>query len=144
MTRWISPSLIARVLCGLYALMCLWLALAVFFGAESLAGSIGIVFAGDPGRAEFITIYGGLYFGIGLFVGAGAFRRHWREPALAFVAISSTTTAAARLASVVAISIDAPVTYQLLIAEVVLAALGWAGWYAARREGSEPIRQPGL
>ena len=49
---------------------------------DKTAASIGFVFAKPGARSEYITVYGGMEFGLGVFFLLSALNSAWREPGL--------------------------------------------------------------
>ena len=49
---------------------------------EKTAAAVGFAFAKPAGRSEFVTVYGGLEFGLGVFFLICALQSGWRETGL--------------------------------------------------------------
>jgi hypothetical protein len=128
---------IARLICLASAAVCLGVGGWSLWDPVGVAEKIGYVLAGPAGQVEFVTVYGGFYLGLGLFLLAGTVRTAWLVPALAMSTLGAGGAMAGRLGGAIAIGTGgAGMTFTLLASEVVwagLSALGW--WRAARARG---------
>ncbi|NBB82280.1 MAG: hypothetical protein GVY28_02635 [Alphaproteobacteria bacterium] len=97
---------------------------------EGVIETVGFAFTTDFGRSEFVTFYGGLYFGLTVFYVVATLSPALRPGALAFLGFSSAGALVTRLAT--GIGTDGP-WLALVIAEAVLAAIGFWGWRLTRR-----------
>jgi len=122
---------LARVMCVLSLIVCAGVGIVSLAAPTGTAGSIGLTFDGAAGRAEFITVYGGFYLGIAVYLLVALLQPRFLESALAFLAFAASGAMLARLGAWYWLSPEGSITQRLLISEVVWAASGWIGWAAA-------------
>ncbi len=122
---------LARVMCVLSLIVCAGVGLASLVAPANTAGSIGLIFDGAAGRAEFMTVYGGFYLGISAYLVLALVNRRFLESALAFLALAASGAMLARLGAWYWLTPEGAMTQRLLISEVAWAASGWIGWGAA-------------
>jgi hypothetical protein len=121
----------ARIICLLSALVCLGVGAWSVLDPGGVAGKVGYVFAGPAGQVEFVTVYGGFYLGLGLFLVAGAAVPGWLEPALAMSTLGASGAFVGRLAGLLAVATTAGLTVPLLVSEAIWAGASAVGWYRA-------------
>jgi hypothetical protein len=118
------------------ALAALYAAAQAFFclaQPDAVAPVLGLTLDTPLARSEFMTAYGGIYAGMAVFWALGLVRGTLREGGLAFLALAATGATLARLWTVLVLPLGVGPVLGVLIAEIVLAALGWLGWRAEWR-----------
>lgn len=113
----------------------LYIGLAVWSTAapDQVARIVGLAFASPSGRSEFITVYGGLEFGVGLFFLAAALKPELRHAGLLFGLLFYAGLACWRLPTLLVLRDIARPTYILAATEAALFAASIALWLAQRR-----------
>lgn len=124
---------VARIVLGLMALYCAGQAVAVWANPDGIATAIHLALTDASGRAEFMTIYGGFFLGLGVFFGLGALSPRFREAGLVLLTLSMVATAATR-ALLIATTPTDPVSTVTLWFEIGFAAAGAVGWWAHGRD----------
>ena len=119
------------------------LALAALYGAaqaffcltqpDAVAGVLGVALDSALARSEFMTAYGGIYAGMAVFWALGLVRGTLKEGGLALLALAATGATLVRLWTVVVLPLGLGAVAGVLVAEIVLAVLGWVGWRAEWR-----------
>jgi hypothetical protein len=118
------------------ALAALYAAAQAFFclaQPDAVAPVLGLTLDTPLARSEFMTAYGGIYAGMAVFWALGLVRGTLREGGLAFLALAATGATLARLWTVLVLPLGVGPVLGVLIAEIVLAVLGWLGWRAEWR-----------
>jgi len=118
------------------ALAALYAAAQAFFclaQPDAVAPVLGLTLDTPLAKSEFMTAYGGIYAGMGVFWALGLVRGTLREGGLALLALAATGATLARLWTVLVLPLGFGPVLGVLIAEIVLAVLGWLGWRAEWR-----------
>lgn len=123
--------LLARVMCIVNLIVCALVGLVTLIDPSGTAKMIGYAFTGPAGTAEFITVYGGAYLGLAVFLGLVLRTPRYLETALAALAFIATGALLARLGGWLILGPEAAITRQLLYTEIGWALSGWIGWGAA-------------
>jgi hypothetical protein len=123
--------LLARIMCALSLLVCALVGVVSLFNPTGTAQAVGFALQNEAGRAEFMTVYGGFFLGISLFLILALRRIDYLEPALAFLAIGATSIMLVRLGTWYFLRPEDPMTLRLLYSEIGWAVSGWVGWAAA-------------
>jgi hypothetical protein len=123
--------LAARILCLISAAVCILVGIWSSAAPEGVAQMIGLDFRSVAGRIEFVTVYGGFYLGIGLFLIVAALWRRWLEAGLAMSTLGASGALLARFAGYVTLAPEAGITVSLLISEVAWVAASAVGWRLA-------------
>jgi hypothetical protein len=126
-----SSRLVTAVLAGM-GLMCVVFAAVVLVAPDAVRRAVGYRFGGPAARADFMTVYGGFYLGLGGFWLVCAARSRLHEAGAAALALSSTGAAFARGLGIILLGAVDPQTLVLFAGEVAFTAVGWAAWYATR------------
>lgn len=124
---------LARAICLLSAAVCILVGAWSLAAPDGVARMIGYAFTGPDGAVEFMTVYGGFYLGLGLFLAVAARWTRWLEAALAMSTFAATGAMLARLAGYLALAPAAGITLTLLLSEIAWAAVSALGWRLAAR-----------
>lgn len=114
--------------------------LSVVFGVvvvvapEWAAANAGYGLPSEAGTVEFMTVYGGFYFGLGIFWVLAARMKGIREGAVASLALGSAGSGLVRGGSAIWFGVFNVQTAALLAFEIGFAVLGSAAWRWSRRE----------
>lgn len=133
MLDFLSFKTLSRFLCGLLGLLFFAAGLICFAQPETAAEWLNYDFLSEGGLSEFVTVYGGLYLGIGAYVAWGAIAASYHKSIFLFLALSSTLAAFARLYSFVLLSPAVGWVYPLAVGEIALSLLGWTAFVVAVR-----------
>lgn len=119
--------------CVIAGLFCLGMGLQSILNPQSIADLIYFEFSRPAGTVEFMTVYGGFFSGIGLFLLlASAVRKH-RESALLALGMASLGTFLLRAYGLLTIE-QVPFFFQMLALEAFLTVIGFAGWWLERKD----------
>lgn len=121
-------------LLGLSGLISLGLALPSLISPVEVASKLGYGAITSTGKGEFMTLYGGFYVGIAVFLLLSARFASLRPGASCFLALSSTGAFVVRAYTIVAFDLTNTIVYQLLVGEIFLAVVGWLCWYWIARD----------
>ncbi len=114
---------------ALYIGLALWSTAA----PERVGRLVGLAFATPSGKSEFLTVYGGLEFGAGLFFAAAAAKPELRQAGLLFGLLFYAGLVAWRIPSLLIIKDISRPTYILATTEALLFAASLALWLARGR-----------
>lgn len=92
--------------------------------------AIGFTFAKAAARSEYVTVYGGLEVGLGLFFAVAAWQESLRPAGLLFALLTYGCLALFRMGTLVSMPDLGRFPYVMLCIELPMAA--WAGWLVAR------------
>ena len=122
----------------------LYLALAIWcaFQPVATAAKVGFDLRGAAGYSEFITVYGGLEFGLAAFLLVGAVHSGFCRPVLACCILIHASLVVFRTASLVLVNTqelgDLPaLTWQLAAGEWLILLLGLACWKFGLRQPAQ-------
>jgi hypothetical protein len=96
---------------------------------ERSISAMGLSWQNTSGKIEFMTFYGGLELGLGIFFGICLWKKEWLPAALMLAFVSSLVLMITRGVSMLRFEDIGPLTYTFFyfeIAMVVVAALGVA------------------
>ena len=110
---------------GLYILF----ALACTLMPERSARVVGLAFGSPSGKSEYITVYGGLEFGVAMFFLVAALRPEFRTAGLLFALLFYGALVLWRIPTLLMISGIGRATFGFAAAEFVLGALAAALWF---------------
>lgn len=116
------------------AIAALYAAAQAFFclaQPDAVAALLGLTLDTALARSEFMTAYGGIYAGMAIFFALGLVRGTLTEGGVALLALAASGATLVRLWTVVVLPLGLGPVLGVLVAEIVLAVLGWLGW---RRE----------
>jgi hypothetical protein len=114
---------------ALYILFALWCTIA----PEKTAGVLGLAFRSGSGKCEYITVYGGLEFGLGLFFLLAGLRPELREAGLILAICFYGGLVLWRLPTLALVPGIHRVTFGFAAAEFVLCAMAAALWFTNHR-----------
>ena len=97
---------------------------------DGTSGAIGFAFQTAAARSEYITVYGGLEVGLGLWFALAAWRPVWRAPAVGFAACLYGALALFRLGTLLTIEGLGTFPWVMFAIEVPMALL--AVWLLRR------------
>jgi hypothetical protein len=113
----------------LYVAFAVWCTLA----PTKTASFLGLSFRSGSGKSEYITVYGGLEFGVAMFFLAAALRPELRWAGLVFAILFYAGLVIWRVPTLLFISgVERP-TYLFAAGEAVLLAAGIAVWLMSAR-----------
>lgn len=110
----------------LYILFAVWCTLA----PEKTASFLGLTFRSGSGKSEFITVYGGLEFGVAVFFLVAALRPEFRSAGLLFAILFYGGLVLWRIPTLLVIAGVERQTYLFAAAEGLLLLSGLALWLA--------------
>ena len=122
-------ELIAKIYLFIVGLMYLGLALWCTFAPATTSQHVGFELKGGSGQSEFLTIYGGLEFGLALIFLLAAFKTDMVPYGLIACTLIHCALVAFRSAGFMLFTDFDPITYKLAIGEWVIALLGIALTY---------------
>lgn len=123
-----------KIYLGFNAALYLVFALWCTFWASKTAAAQGFLALDGAGRAEYLTVYGGLQFGLALFFALLAWTPRWHEVGLLFALCIYLPIVLWRIAGLVA---HWPVgSTTLAVAGLEAFMLLWAGWIWISQRGS--------
>jgi len=121
--------MIAKFYLGLVAAIYFGLALWCVFAPDTTSKKVGFQLEGGSGQSEFMTVYGGLEFGIALVLLIALWRSETTVyGVLACVAIHASLVVFRTISLIIYNNIGS-FTYQLAIGEWVVLLLGLFVWY---------------
>jgi hypothetical protein len=112
---------------ALYIVFGLWCALA----PEWTAQAVGLNFPGAQGFAEYVAVYGGLEFGVGIFFLLTATQLDLQRAGILFAACFYGGIALFRTGAILLHSADIGAGMNFYIAEVCFAV--WSMWLVSQR-----------
>lgn len=101
----------------LYLLFGIWCALS----PEYTSSAVGLVIPGNQGFTEYIAVYGGLEFGVGVFFLLAILKRHLRFPGLVFGTCFYCGLAFFRTFAIANVGTDIGAALNFYVAEVSFA-----------------------
>jgi hypothetical protein len=114
----------------IYAALAVWCTLAV----NTTSQSQGFLSLNNSGRSEYLTIYGGLQLGLGIFFALCAWNPRWSETGLVMALCLYVPIVLWRMAS---LATHWPVgNVTLYVAGLELFMLLWAGWIWFSQRGA--------
>lgn len=125
--------LLARIY--LIAVSAIYLALAVWCSVSPMSTSekVGFELKGGSGQSEFMTVYGGLEFGLALVLLIPVFKQETVSYGVLACVLVHGSLCLFRTISLFSFSDIGPMTYKLAIGEWVIFLLGAAIWYFNRQ-----------
>ena len=124
----------AAAFLALNAVIYLGLGLWCTLDVDGTSRSIGFTFAKTAARSEYVTVYGGLEVGLGLFFAVAAWYEPLRQAGLLFALLTYGCLALFRIGTLIAYS-DLGRFPWIMIAIELPMAIG-AGWLFARGGGA--------
>lgn len=115
----------------LYILFALWCTIM----PEKTASALGLSFRSGSGKSEYITVYGGLEFGLGVFFLVTALRPEMREPGLLLALLFYAGLVAWRTGTFLLVPGIGKVTYFFGAFELVLGLAALALWLTRHKGG---------
>ena len=112
-----------------YLGLAIWCATA----PATTSAEVGFTLQGDSGRSEFITVYGGLEFGMALLFLIPWLRSEWLPFSLLACVLIHGSLVLFRTASFLGHSNIEPLTQKLALGEWVIFLTGAIAWYLARK-----------
>lgn len=125
--------LIARIYLAVVGLLYAGLAFYCSLKPGAAAAKVGFERLGDSGKSEFLTVYGGLEFGLALVLLAPVVRPATTAYALFACLAVHGSLVAFRAVSVVLYRDISPFTTRLAVGEWVIFLLSLAVWWQLRR-----------
>lgn len=123
-----------KIFLGINALLYFVLALWCTFAPVRTAVAQGFTAMTGSGRAEYLTVYGGLQVGLGLFFAFCAFTPRWHEAGLVFALCVYVPLVLWRAVGLLQ---HWPVgSTTLVVAGLELFMLAWAGWIWFSQRGA--------
>ena len=122
--------MIAKTYLALVALMYIGLSLWCTFQPNTTSEKVGFELLGGSGRSEFLTIYGGLEFGLALILLASIVKPETVGFGLIACVLLHASLVVFRSAGFFLFTDFDPITYKLAIGEWVITLLGIAIIYA--------------
>jgi len=110
---------------ALYILFALWCTVA----PTKTANFLGLSFRSGSGKSEYITVYGGLEFGVAMFFLVAALRPEFRTAGLLFALLFYGGLVLWRIPTLLTIAGVQKQTYFFAGAELVLLLLGLMIWW---------------
>lgn len=104
---------------GFNAITYLMLGILFIFQFEMITGNLGIFPQDGSAAIELITVYGGLELGFGILFLTALFVGKYRLFALQILTFSYLSFAVGRMAGIIGYEVTDPVTYYLLVFEVL-------------------------
>jgi hypothetical protein len=101
---------------ALYVLFAVWCTVM----PEKTAETLGLAFRSGSGKSEYITVYGGLEFGVAMFFLLAALRPELRQAGLLFALLFYGGLVAWRIPTLLMVSGVQKVTYGFAATEAVL------------------------
>ena len=101
---------------ALYVLFALWCTLM----PEKTASALGLMFRSGSGKSEYITVYGGMEFGIAMFFLLAALRPEMRQAGLLFALLFYGGLVAWRIPTLLMVPGVQKITYGFAASEAVL------------------------
>jgi hypothetical protein len=128
--------LLARIY--LIAVSVIYLALAIWCSVSPTVTSekVGFELKGGSGQSEFMTVYGGLEFGLALVLLLPVFKQEAVNYGVLACLLVHGSLCLFRTISFFCFSDIGPMTYKLAIGEWVIFLLGAAIWYFNRQSAS--------
>jgi len=113
---------------ALYVIFALWCT----FMPEKTASTLGLSFRSGSGKSEYITVYGGLEFGVAMFFLVAALRPELRTAGVLFAVLFYGGLIVWRLGTFIFVSGIGRVTYGFAAGELVLGILALVVWMKMR------------
>ena len=126
-------ELVSKIYLVLVGLMYLGLALWCTFAPATTSQHVGFELKPGSGQSEFLTIYGGLEFGLALIFLLAAYKTDMVSFGVIACTLLHCSLVVFRSAGFMLFSDFAPITYKLAIGEWVIALLGIALTYLHSR-----------
>jgi hypothetical protein len=108
----------------LYVAFALWCTVM----PEKTAAALGLAFRSGSGKSEYITVYGGLEFGVAMFFLAAALKPELRSAGLLFAVLFYGGLVLWRIPTLLLVSGVRPTTYGFAAAEAALLVWGMVIW----------------
>ncbi len=128
----------ARIYLAVVGIMYLALALWCTMSPATTSRKVGFDLLGGSGRSEFMTVYGGLEFGLGLVFLLPWIQRDWTACALVSCILVHAALVLFRTASFFRYSDFEKLTRNLAVGEWVILLAGVAVWWFSRQPASVP------
>ena len=133
----------ARIFLTIIGLMYIGLALWCSIDPQTTSAKIGLELIGGSGQSEFLTVYGGLEFGLGLMLLLPWLKNEWTEGALLSCLLIHGSLAAFRTLGYLSFENIEGLTHRLAIGEWVILILSAIIWTRFRgTHGSQPRGEP--
>jgi hypothetical protein len=125
--------MLARVFLVAIGLLYLGLALWCSISPDTTSRKVGFELRGGSGQSEFMTVYGGLEFGMALVFMLAAFRRDWMPLGLMACFLIHASLVLFRTISLFRFEGLEPLTWKLAIGEWVIAIGSLAVWFLSQQ-----------